>query len=461
MTPHILIVDDEDDIRFLLQGILDDEGYKTSIAASSKEALKLFSENSFDAIILDVWLQEGSSDGLNILNKIIEDKPGTPVIMISGHSTIEIAVSAIKSGAYDFIEKPFKTERLLVMVKRAIEFAKLQSENKTLKKSSVNPSKLTGKGSAIVALRQAAEKAALGNSRILISGEDGTGKKTLARFIHAQSPLKDRPINVLICQGHDEPAMQEELEKSLKELDGATLILDHVEKLSPMAQEKLLYFLQSGKLNNSSHSVRIISLTSANLENEVKAKNFKSDLFYRLSVVPLRIPSLNERLEDIESIIDSLYRQVTGQDKSLVERLSPSALVQIKAYSWPGNIRQLKNFIEWLVISVLGKTEKVSANELPQYLIDEESASYSDKEDFLQTALDLPLREAREIFETLYIKSQITRFDGNISKTSDFIGMERSALHRKIRSLNINNSKADENENADDDLPENVKRLRT
>ncbi len=457
MTSHILIVDDEDDIRFLLQGILDDEGYQTSIAASSKEALKLFSENTFDAIILDVWLQEGSSDGLNTLGKVMEEKPETPVIMISGHSTIEIAVSAIKNGAYDFIEKPFKTDRLLVMLKRAIEFGKLQSENKILKRKTSSVSKITGKANLVVSLRQAAEKAAHSNSRILISGEDGTGKKTLARFIHANSTLKDEPTNVLICQGHDEEAMVAQIERAIKDSDGATLILDHVEKLPLSAQEKLLYFLQSGKLNNTSYAVRIISLTSSNLENAVKSKSFKSDLFYRLSVVPLRIPMLRERLEDIESIIDDLYKQVTKSEKSLVERLSPSALVQIKAYSWPGNIRQLKNFIEWLEISVLPKTEKVSANDLPQYLTEEEGEGYTDSDDFMQTALDLPLRDAREVFETLYIKSQITRFDGNISKTSDFIGMERSALHRKIRSLNINSSKDDDTE----DLPDNVKRLRT
>lgn len=458
MSAHILIVDDEDDIRFLLQGILEDEGYSTSIAASSKEALELFSKENFDAIILDVWLQEGSSDGLNTLNKIIESKPEMPVIMISGHSTVEVAVSAIKSGAYDFIEKPFKTDRLLIMVKRAIEYGKLQSENKSLKKNSSGRVDITGRMNSVVSLKQAAEKAAQGNSRILIFGEDGTGKKTLARYIHSNSNLKDKPLNFLICQGHDEVSMSEDLEKSLHESEGATLVLDHVEKLPASVQEKLLYFLQSGKLNNTAYNVRIISLTSSNLEKAVQERKFKSDLFYRLNVVPLKIPGLQDRLEDIEAIIDDLYKQITNSDKNLTDRLSSSALVQIKEYSWPGNIRQLKNFIEWLEISILPKVEKVAASDLAQYLTNESfDEDYNNSSDFMQNILDLPLREAREIFETQYIKSQITRFDGNISKTSDFIGMERSALHRKIRTLNINSAKEESSD--DEDMPSNVKRI--
>lgn len=452
MSKHVLIVDDEDDIRFLLQGLLEDEKYQTSVAASAKVAREKIAEQRYDAVILDVWLQNGSDEGLQLLSEMLEKDPFVPVIMISGHSTIETAVSAIKKGAYDFLEKPFKSERLLTMVKRAIEYKKLNAENKNLRATSQDDVSFTGESSALAQVKETALRSAETNSRIMIFGADGSGKKTLARYIHKHSHLKDNPLKILTCQDYDADVMLADLNKALLATAQGTLVLNHVEKLPDTSQERLLHVLQSKKIEGQPCDARVISLTTQAIERHVNEGLFKSDLFYRLNVVPLTIPDLKERSDDIENIIDEIFETVSSETDKLSSKLSSSAIVKIKNYEWPGNVRQLKNFIEWMYLTGLTQTEdKISAEAVSDYIDSQrnEDSEKAGQMHFLQQVMELPLREARELFETLYLKSQITRFDGNVSKTSEFVGMERSALHRKIKSLNIHKSSEDEQEGLD------------
>ena len=443
-TAKILIVDDERDICHLIQGILEDEGYETLYANSSKEAKEKLSQYKCDLVILDVWLQTGSSDGLELLDKIMDETPNMPVVMISGHSTIEIAVSAIKNGAYDFLEKPFKTDRLLVMLKRALEFSKLKDENQNLRQTSkTQPTSITGKSNIITGLKQEALRTAVSNSRILITGEQGTGKKNLARFIHQNSSRKDKPCIIVPCTEANDEATVSRFDNALISASSGTIVFDEIGRLSSYMQDRLSQYLKTGQVNNEQVDVRIISLASPDLEKKLKEGRFKTDLFYRLNVVPLSLPRLRERMEDIEILMDAFHGEFSKTDKNLSSQLGSSAMIRIRAYDWPGNNRQLKNFVEWLNITGLADKDKISADELPDYLSEKEEGDI-ENDGLLANCVDLPLREARENFEIAYLQSQIMRFGGNISKTADFIGMERSALHRKIRSLNINTNKTEE-----------------
>lgn len=452
MSNDILIVDDEDDIRSLIRGIMEDEGYHVREAANSEAALKAVTEKTPDLIILDIWLQDSDKDGLEILKAVKADNPIMPVLMISGHGTIETAVTAIKDGAYDFIEKPFKSDRLLLMVARALETAALKKENMALKAQSDGvDSELVGKSSAINQLKQQLERIAPSNSRVLITGAAGTGKEVFARTIHKMSERKGHPFKVLNCAALHPERLEEELfgvdrdgqsQTGLLELaHGGTLFLDEVADMPLETQGKILRVLQDNKIHPIGSQrqidvdVRVVASTNQDLQEAIKEGNFREDLYYRLNVVTLNIPELSKRQDDIiplsEYFLDSFAKQ-TGQ---IAKELNKQAQIKLQSYGWPGNVRQLKNVMEWITIMTPAGQDNIEVEDLPPEVLGkgkkaEQESSYTDY-------TSKPLREAREAFEKEYLQSQIRRFNGNVSQTAEFVGMERSALHRKLKSLDI------------------------
>ena len=452
MSSDILIVDDEDDIRSLIRGILEDEGYTVREAENSEAALNAVEEKTPDLMILDIWLQESEKDGLEILKSVKENDSILPVLMISGHGTIETAVTAIKDGAYDFIEKPFKSDRLLLMAARALETASLKKENLALKAQSDEvDEKLIGKSSAINQLKQQLERIAPTNSRILITGEGGTGKEVVARSIHKMSERKSKPFKALNCAALHPERLEEELfglEKDgvshiglLELAKGGTLLLDEVADMPLETQGKILRVLQDNKVHPVGSQrqidvdVRIIASTNQNLSEAIKVGDFREDLYYRLNVVTLNIPPLSKRPDDINLLAEYFlenYAKQTGQSPKILDK---TAEIALRSYEWPGNVRQLKNVMEWVTIMTPGKQEEVSIRDLPPEVSGKESSSES-TQDFTNYA-SRPLREAREAFEREYLALQIKRFKGNVSQTAEFVGMERSALHRKLKSLDI------------------------
>lgn len=464
MSTTILIVDDEDDIRNLIQGILEDEGYSVIGARNSDEAYKLTEEKYPALAILDIWLQGSKHDGLTILKNLKSSKPELPVVMISGHGTIETAVSAIKDGAYDFIEKPFKSDRLLLMISRALENAKLRRENMALKKQSKNIDvSLLGVSPQIQNIQQIIERVASTNSRVLLSGEPGTGKDIAARTIHKKSLRSEEAFIVVNCATLRPERFEVELfgclEGSykgepaqigfLEQADKGTLLLDEISDMPLETQGKIVRVLQEQRYQKiGSHEkidldIRVLAATNRDLEKLMEEGLFRQDLFYRLNVVPLRMPSLKERSQDIkilaEYFLSTFYEQIGGLNKTF----SNEALRALESYKWPGNIRQLRNVIEWIVI-MHGQVENniFDLKHLPPNIsglstnTDLPSEAYGDSS-FSDNYLTLPLREAREAFEREYLLAQVNEFKGNISKTAQFIGMERSALHRKLKTLNV------------------------
>lgn len=456
MNTDILIVDDEEDIRRLIQGILEDEGYSTRQAASAEQAYARLEEKTPSLVVLDIWLQKGDEDGLKILARIKEEHPFLPVLMISGHGTIETAVNAIKIGAYDFIEKPFKTDRLILMIARALENAELKRENQALRQRSQAPSELTGNSPAVVALQQILGRVAPTNSRVLITGEPGTGKDLAARAIHKLSLRASGPFMVLNCATllperlevelfgsvdgiHGEPGKTGVLEQA----HGGTLLLDEVSDMPLETQGKIVRVLQEQKFTRVGGKdpiqvdVRILASTNRDLNKTMQEGRFRQDLYYRLSVVPIIMPPLRERAEDIKPLANHFLRQYAMQNGVPARRLSDSAFSTLQAYQWPGNVRQLRNAIEWIMIMNAGSADDpVRPDQLPPEITgvrDAEQGITGIKRELIL----LPLREARETFEKDYLESQIRRFQGNISKTSQFVGMERSALHRKLKLLGI------------------------
>lgn len=451
----ILIVDDEKDIRALIKGILEDEKYEVVEAANSTDAFKQIEAEKPNLVVLDIWLQGSENDGMEILETIKEKQNYIPVLMISGHGTIETAVTAIKHGAYDFIEKPFKSDRLILMISRALEMAVLKDENSRLKiQTSQNKQSLIGRSASINSLRTQIEKIAPSNSRVFIKGEAGTGKEIIAREIHEKSLRNNKPFIALNCAALHPERLEEELfgiEKDqikqkgvLETANGGTVLLDEILDMPLETQGKILRVLQENKFEVAgSHrlvsvDVRFIASTNKDIDAALEHGKFREDLLYRLNVVTLDIPALKNRKDDIPVLANyflSYFSKQTGHKEKI---LSSSVERIFKAYSWPGNVRQLKNVAEWITIMApQSDSNQVEKEQLPPELVDLKHpstvADNIDNNDYI----DYPLREARENFEKKYLIDQVKRFDGNISQTAEFIGMERSALHRKLKSLDI------------------------
>ena len=457
MAHDILIVDDEADIRMLISGILEDDGHQTRAAADSTTALDSIRARRPSLCILDIWLQGSPMDGLELLDVIKRDHPDLPVVVISGHGNIETAVSAIKRGAYDFIEKPFKADRLLLVVERAIEAAKLRRENEELKLRAGGPVELVGSSPPINTVRQAIERVAPTGSRILITGPAGSGKEVVARLIHARSRRADGPFVVLNCASMRPERMEPELfgieagaeaadsppkVGTFEQAHNGTLFLDEVADMPLETQGKIVRVLQDqtfervGGRAKVSVDVRVIAATNRDLAGEMSSGRFREDLFYRLNVVPIRVVPLRERREDIPELATHFMERAASAAGLPPRKLAEDAIAALQAYDWPGNVRQLRNVIEWLLIMTPGDPETaIKADMLPPELGAVVPTTL--KGDRSAEIMALPLREARELFERQYLLAQVTRFGGNISRTAAFVGMERSALHRKLKSLGV------------------------
>ena len=456
MAHEILIVDDEQDIRMLITGILSDEDYATRDASDGRSALEAIRDRRPSLVILDIWLHESELDGLELLKIINRQHPNLPVLMISGHGNIEMAVNAIKLGAYEFIEKPFKADRLLLVVERAIEAARLKSENEELRLRAGPETELIGVSAGINQLQQAVKKVAPTGSRVLITGPAGAGKEVVARLLHQQSRRSNGPFVVLNCATMNPDRLEVELFGSETGADGAdsprkigtfeqghngTLLLDEVADMPLETQGKIVRVLQEqtfervGGNRRVEVDVRVIASTNRDLPRMISEGKFREDLFYRLNVVPLRVPSLSERREDIPILIEKFMNQSAEIAGLPARQLSADAIASLQVYDWPGNVRQLRNVIDWILIMAPGEAEvPVHAEMLPPDFGAIAPLAGGQPATEIMT---MPLREAREVFERQYLEAQISRFGGNISRTASFVGMERSALHRKLRSLGI------------------------
>jgi two-component system nitrogen regulation response regulator NtrX len=472
MSENILIVDDEADIRNLMKGILADEGYQVALAADARQAYEQVEKSTPDLVVLDIWLQGSEQDGLQILNNLKKTFPNLPIIMISGHGTIETAVAAIKQGAYDFIEKPFKSDRLLLMIRRALETAKLRQENEVLKKKVAKPPKMIGQSHAMQSLRQIIERVAPTNSRVMLTGEAGSGKDIAARTIHSMSARANKPFLVVNCASLRPDRLEGELFGSdkpgaesigmLEQADKGTLFLDEVADMPLETQAKIMRVLQEQRFTRVRGQkeiqvdVRIIASTNRNLDKAISEGKFRQDLFYRLNVVPAHVPCLRDRIQDLQLLLDYFVQDISEQSGLPPQRFTAQAIAAMQAYAWPGNIRQLRNAVEWAMIMKGGNNEgDVDIGDLPPDVTGIAPSSDSDLSGKMNgNPMLMPLREAREIFERDYLQAQITRFGGNISKTAQFVGMERSALHRKLKSLQILGS--DKEDTDDGSVADNV-----
>jgi Response regulator containing CheY-like receiver, AAA-type ATPase, and DNA-binding domains len=454
MASDILIVDDEEDIRELVAGILEDEGHGTRMAGNADDALRLVGERRPSLVFLDIWLQGSRLDGLALLEEIKGRHPDLPVVMISGHGNVETAVAAIKRGAYDYIEKPFKADRLLLIADRALEASRLKQTVKELKIRSGDSEFLVGTSSVVNQLKTTVERVAPTNSRILISGPSGSGKEVVARTIHARSARADARFVVVNAATITPESMEQalfgveradgevEAVGALEEAHGGTLYLDEIGDMPRETQNRILRvlveqsFARVGGSRKVQVDVRIISSTARDLEQEIAEGRFREDLFHRLSVVPIRVPGLSERREDIPMLVAHFMEQISTAGGLPLRRIGDDAMAVLQAHDWPGNLRQLRNNIERLLILARGDAEtEISADMLPSEVGTMlPSLPTSARGEHLMA---LPLRDAREIFEREYLTAQINRFGGNISRTAEFVGMERSALHRKLKSLGI------------------------
>jgi two-component system nitrogen regulation response regulator NtrX len=455
MASDILIVDDEADIRDLVAGILQDEGYAARTARNSDEALSAIGSQRPHLVFLDIWLQGSKLDGLQLLETVKQDHPEVPVVMISGHGNIETAVAAIKRGAYDFIEKPFKADRLVLVADRALETSRLKREVKQLKQLAPLPPTLIGRSAAIGQLRQIVDKVAPTNSRILIVGPSGSGKELTARSVHQASARASGPFIVVNAAAITPERMEIELfgvdhsngtetrkSGALEEAHGGTLFFDDIADLPRETQNKILRvlvdqtFLRVGGNTKVAVDVRIVSSTARNLEAAIAEGKFREDLYHRLSVVPIRVPPLAERREDIPDLVDYFMEQISSATGLPKRRIGEDAMAVLQSHDWPGNVRQLRNNIERLMILAGGEPDAVvNASMLPQDVGSMVPSMPNGNGG--EQLMGLPLRDAREVFEREYLVAQISRFGGNISRTAEFVGMERSALHRKLKALGI------------------------
>ncbi|MEP3266072.1 MAG: sigma-54 dependent transcriptional regulator [Hyphomicrobiales bacterium] len=461
MATDILVVDDEDDIRELVAGLLEDEGYETRSAATSHDALAEVAKRRPALVFLDIWLQGSDMDGLGVLDELKKLHDGLPVIMISGHGNIETAVSAIQRGAYDYIEKPFKMDRLLQVTERALEVSKLRSEVEELRQRTGVDDTLIGESLIFRQMMHNAQRIAPGNSRIMISGPSGAGKELIAQHIHNQSQRAKEPFVILSTGGFDPDQIEEELFGSeapdgsarrtgaLERAHGGTLYLDEVADMPIETQNKILrvlvdqYFHRVNGKTPVKVDVRFISSTARNLEAEIEQGTFRDDLFHRLAVVPLRVPALSERRDDIPLLVAHFMGQISESQGLSVREIAGDAMAILQGHDWPGNIRQLRNNTERLMILAKGEPDsEITVDLLPSdigaYL---PSAPHGSNTGGGEQLMAMPLREAREVFEREYLLAQIARFGGNVSRTADFVGMERSALHRKIKSLGVSSKK--------------------
>ena len=454
MAHDSLIVDDEDDIRMLVGGLLSDEGYQTREAANSDAALDAIRARRPSLVLLDIWIQGSKLDGLEILAEIKREHPLVPVVMMSGHGTIETAVTAIKHGAYEFIEKPFQADRLLLVVERAIESARLRRELEELKARAGGDEELIGVSPAIHQLRQAIERVAPTGSRVLVTGPAGVGKEVAARLLHKLSKRASGPFVVLNCAAMHPERMEAELFGveggneaehkigTFEQAHGGTLVLDEVADMPLETQSKIVRVLQDqtfervGGLKRVEVDVRVMATTNRDLQSEILAGRFREDLFYRLNVVPIRLPALRDRREDIPVLAQHFMNRAANNAGLPIRSIGEDAMAALQAYEWPGNVRQLRNVMDWILIMAPGESrEPIRADMLPPEIGAITPAVLRwEKSSEIMT---LPLREAREVFEREYLLAQVTRFAGNISRTAAFVGMERSALHRKLKLLGV------------------------
>lgn len=460
MPYDVLIVDDEKDIRDLIAGTLEDEGYETRVAQDGVSAIDMIKTRQPSLVILDVWLGDSERDGLKILELIKRDHGFVPVIMISGHGTIETAVTAIKNGAYDFIEKPFATERLLLVVERAIDSARLKQENEILKVKSGLTSTFIGTSSMMNQVRNLIQDAAKSQGRVLITGSVGVGKETIARTIHDLSDRQKGSFVAFSCNSFSPNMIESELwgaelqEQStdtprkigaMEKAHGGTIYLEEIADLPLPIQGKLIKFLQDGYFyrvggqQQIKVNVRVIAGTSQHVANAIRNGHMREDLFYRLSAIHIQLPSLKERVSDIPLLINYFMKQISTAKGSMPRKFSDDAIALLQSYPWPGNLHQLRNVVEWILIMAGGNPlESVTGAMLPPEIISGVPFANNWQSKTAEIVV-MPLREAREAFEKEYLLAQMQRFEGNVSQTARFIGMERSALHRKLRALGVMN----------------------
>ncbi|MGB7244798.1 MAG: sigma-54 dependent transcriptional regulator [Sulfitobacter sp.] len=446
----ILIVDDERDIRELISDILKDEGFVTRLAGNSDDAMAAINTEAPALMILDIWLKDSRMDGIDILKSVKRDNPDVPVVIISGHGNIEIAVAAIKQGAYDFIEKPFNIDQLLVVIRRAMETSRLRRENQSLKRRDVTNSEMIGNSAAFRTLIGQLDKVTKSNGRVMLTGPAGAGKEVAARYIHANSNRANAPFVTINCASIAPDRMEEVLfgrESSdrgvepglLEQGHGGVVYFDEVSDMPVGTQSKILrvlvdqQFQRVGGNDMVRVDLRVISSTNKDLEAAIAAETFRQELYHRLNVVPIAVPSLEDRREDIPVLAEFFIAEMHSGQGLAQRELTEDAAALMQTMVWPGNVRQLKNLIERVLILGDGQGP-IEARELPG---DEDATAEEGRVVLSGTLATLPLREAREAFEREYLLTQINRFGGNISRTANFVGMERSALHRKLKSLGV------------------------
>ena len=454
MALDILVVDDEQDIRELVAGVLEDEGYDTRAAANSDDTLEAIAVRRPSLILLDVWLHGSRLGGLELLDEIKRRDPTLPVLVISGHGNLDTAVAAIRRGAADFIEKPFEAERLLLMVARATETERLKREVASLRLSAGRDVDLTGSSTAINAVRATLKRVAATGSRVLIMGPAGVGKEVAARLLHGWSQRTDAPFVVVSAARMTPDRVEEELFGAeeggdvvrpglLEQAHGGTLFLDEIADMPIATQARILRvltdqsFTRVGGTRIVKVDVRVVSATARVLTDEIAAGRFREDLYYRLNVVPVQVPALAERREDIPALVQHFTAHYASERRVPTPELAADAMVALQSYDWPGNVRQLRNVIERTIILAPGdRIGRIDLDLLPAEVLGEETGAAG-----AGAMMGSPLREARETFEREYLRVQIRRFSGNISRTASFIGMERSALHRKLKLLGITESR--------------------
>ena len=446
----ILIVDDERDIRELISDILEDEGYATRLAGNSDECLAHLNTEAPALMILDIWLKDSRMDGIDILKHVKRDNPDVPVVIISGHGNIEIAVAAIKQGAYDFIEKPFNIDQLLVVIRRAMETSRLRRENQQLRRKDTQSADMVGNSATFRTLMGQLDKVTKSNGRVMLKGPSGSGKEIAARYIHAHSNRADAPFVVVSCATIESDRMEEVLfgregsergieQGLLEQAHGGVIYFDEVADMPIGTQSKILrvlvdqQFTRVGGSDKVRVDLRVVSSTSRDLEAEIDSGTFRQELYHRLNVVPIEVPSLADRREDIPVLAQYFIEGLHKSQGLPLRALSEDAAALMQTMVWPGNVRQLRNVIERILILGDG-TGEIEPREVPA---EDDKPSEEGRVVLSGTLATMPLREAREAFEREYLLTQINRFGGNISKTAQFVGMERSALHRKLKSLGV------------------------